>query len=539
MTDIEGRLRELGERVRHEQALPSLRAETVRAASWRRFGTLAMGIGMLAALVFGGTYAVRAFLDAGPQIGASGPSQASFARLFSDFGRDQRAIIEVDAEEGTVCADLSALNGQALFTRVEIVTDPESPQTFVPVIPSDNAFTPEGRGECVREVDHGMASGIIEHPEDYFLLVGSLGDVRVSALTLSLGDGNYATGPRIQIAGGEFQGEEWAYYGYESNDGLCLQFVMGGTSGGGCGFPEQSDRRAITIRSVGTGSGVASVDGEVSDSVGSLEIEISDGSREPVELHEPPAELGLEDRVFVYLIDIDRLAGNPKVQLLAYAPSGELLSKLHVKGFDDAADRRREAAAPEGFALWPEDTAREAEKGCGDAKSSTRTFRYDPMSTALEFGDAVLGWKDAVGIVQESDHEGQSIELRRSSTDDAKEAQGAAVLVTLTKVSNECWSVWSVSRLSDDRPTGLSISIRGRDVEIGFDDLGADSVYFEMGHGYYTTSSDSEPPDGRITALLNYPLGDTGHFLLLFQDEDGQVFSATGGPLPAGNFSAG
>ncbi|MDQ3962714.1 MAG: hypothetical protein M3277_02210, partial [Actinomycetota bacterium] len=365
MTDYEAKLRELGERVRQEQYQPLLRPGTLRAAGRRRVGTLATAVGVLAALAFGGTYAVGSLLDAGPDIAPAGPSQASFARLFSNFGEGERAIIEINADNGTVCADLSALKGQDSFTRVEIVTDPDRPQTFVPLIPSDNAFTPEGGGECVREVDHGMASEIIEHPEGYFLLVASPGDVRVSSLTPSLGDDNYATGPRIRIAGGEFQGEEWAYYGYESNDGLCLQLVIGGTSGGGCGFPERSDRRAITIRSVGTGSRVATVDGEVSAAVGRLDIQIGDGSPESVELHDPPTELGLDDRVFVYLIDIDRLAGSPKVRLLAYAPSGELLSKLHVKGFDDAADRRQ-AASQEGFAIWPEDTAQEANDVCNE-----------------------------------------------------------------------------------------------------------------------------------------------------------------------------
>ena len=62
---------------------------------------------------------------------------------------------------------------------------------------------------------------------------------------------------------------------------------------------------------------------------------------------------------------------------------------------------------------------------------------------------------------------------------------------------------------------------------------------FEIGHGSYVSTSDPEPPDGRITALLSYPLDGTGHFLLLFKDADGIVFSAAGGPLPAGDFVAG
>lgn len=541
MTDIDRRLRELGERVRHEQPPSVLRAETLRAAGRRRVGTIGLAAGVLAAVAFGSSYAIGSLLDAGPDIGPFGPSQTSFARLFSAFSEDEQAIVEVNAAAGTVCADLTSLKGHGSFTRVEIVTSPAAPQTFIPVLPSDSAFTPEGdEADCVRDVDADMASAIIEQPQDYFLLVDGPGeDVRVSALTLESGDGNFATGPRIMIAEGQFQGQHWEYYGYESNDGLCLSLAIAGTSGGGCGFPDRSDGRAITIRSVGTGPGVATIDGEVPDEVDSLEIEIGDGPSQAIELYEPPSELGLDDRVFVHLIDIDRFVGNPRVWLVAYAASGELLSRLRVEGFEDAADQRQRARRQEGFALWPEDTAREAEEACDDGSSPTRTFRYDPMSAALEFGNAVLGWKEAIGIRRELGHDAQSIELRRSAEDNDETARGAAVLVTLTEVANDCWSVWGVSRLPDERPTGVSISIRGRDVEIGFDDLGANSLYFEIGHGYYTNSSDPEPPDGRITALLNYPRGDTGHFLLLFKDENGQVFSAAGGALPAGDFTAG
>lgn len=190
-------------------------------------------------------------------------------------------------------------------------------------------------------------------------------------------------------------------------------------------------------------------------------------------------------------------------------------------------------------ALWPEDTAVEAEQACQEQSDIPNSWRDDALSASSRFANEVLGWSDPRVIQRELGHGGQSVEIRRSEVDDGPEADGPAVVVSLNEVATDCWSVVSVSRPPDNRPTGVSISVRGRDVEIGFDDLGADSVSFEMGHGSYVITSEPEPPDGRITVLLNYPLGKTGHFLLLFKDADGIVFSAAGGPLPAGDFVAG
>lgn len=540
MTDIERKLRELGERVRHEQTPSVLRSETLRAVGRRRVGTIGLAVGVLAAVALGGSYAVGGLLDAGPDIGPSGPSQTSFARLFSDFGEDERAIVEINAAAGTVCADLSSLKGHGSFTRVEIVTEPAEPQTFILVLPSDNAFTPDGDdADCIRDVDADMAIAIIEQPQDYFLLVDGPGDLRISALTLGIGDGNYAIGPRILIADGQFRGQQWEYYGYESNDGLCLELALADTSGGGCGFPDRADGRVITIHSVGTGSGIATVDGAISDEVDSLEIEIGDAPPEGVELYEPPSELGLDDRVFVHLIDIERLVGNPRVMLVAYASSGELLSRLRVEGFEDAADQRQGALRNESFALWPEDTAAEAEDRCRRHSGAPQVWSAHRVTTAGRFSEDVLRWEQPLIHYTSTEREFQKMEIRRSENDDGPRARGPAVFVYLTEVVPDCWSVVSVGRLPDRQPTGISISIRNRDVEIGFDDLGADSVYFEMGHGFHTFSADPAPRDGRVTAVLTYEPDQTGHFLFLFRDEDGEVFSATGGPLPAGNFAAG
>lgn len=543
MTDFEARLRELGERVRQEQRPPLLRPETLRAAGRRRVGTLATGVGVLAALVFGSTYAIGGWLDSEPDIGPSRPSQASFARLFSDVSEEERAIVEVNADAGTVCVDLTSLAGHGSFTRVEIVTDPDSPQTFVPVLPSDSDFTPVGdEAECVREVDADVASAIIEQPQDYFLLVESPGiDPRVSTLTRANGDGNHPVGPEYTIAQGTFHGFDWRYYGYESNDGLCLELGMGSNSGGGCGeiraLRELVEITGVTSMREPSGPNASALEGRVSDKVAKLEIQIGDDRPESIETHEPPDELGLTDRIFVYLTETNRFAHDPDVYLLAYDGSGKLLTKIAVEAFGNV-EQENPFERDESFgAIWPEDTAREANDVCNEAQA-IESWRADAVRTAEEFGRQVLGW-DPAAVVRHEEGRRVDVELRRSSVDDGAEADGPAVMIYMTEVFDDCWSVGSVSRLPDRQPTGVSISIRGRDVEIGFDDLGADRIYFEMGHGFHTSSADGEVPDGRITWVLKYKPDQTGHFLFLFKDEDGEVFSATGGPLPAGDFAAG
>lgn len=196
--------------------------------------------------------------------------------------------------------------------------------------------------------------------------------------------------------------------------------------------------------------------------------------------------------------------------------------------------------AEESFAaIWPEDTAEEAEQRCRRHSRTPNVWSANRVTTAGRFSADVLMWEEPLIRYTPTAKEVQKMEIRRSENDDGPRARGPAVIVYLTEFVPRCWSVVSVGRLPDDKPTGLSITVRGKDVEIGFDDLGADSIYFEIGHGYYTNSSGPEPPDGRITAHLRYPRGETGHFLLLFKDENGDVFSAAGGPLPAGDFSAG
>ena len=131
-----------------------------------------------------------------------------------------------------------------------------------------------------------------------------------------------------------------------------------------------------------------------------------------------------------------------------------------------------------------------------------------------------------------------SIEVRKSASD--AEATGPAIMVYTRKEIPRCWSIGSVSRLPDRRPTGVGIGVTGRKVVIGFDPLGAASASLEVGYGgRVATQTWQAGEDTAVHFELDFEPDTTGHFLILMRDETGAVFSATGGPLPAGDFAAG
>lgn len=207
------------------------------------------------------------------------------------------------------------------------------------------------------------------------------------------------------------------------------------------------------------------------------------------------------------------------------------------------------SASEEDFAaIWPEDNADDADRDC----STPQSFRSDPDSVVAAFGGSVLGW-DEVTVIgwnaiasddrtgQPSSDEGRSFELRRKGSR-GRSPRNPAVLVNAVEVLDGCWSVASVSRMPDREPTGLSISVRGPDVEVAFATLAATEAVVEVGYGQdvkrqvWVEAQGAEMPVG---LRLDSPPATTGHFLILFKDEEGKVFSAAGSPLPKGDFAAG
>lgn len=339
MRDIERELRELGTRVREGQAPPGLRPTTLRAVRRRRTAAVATALFTVILLGLSGTYALGTFRTYRSELAPADGSRPTSGRVFSVFSNDERVVVEVDGERGTICAVLTSLEKQKSLTRVEIVRGLDEPQTLVTLRPNEDAFVPSGGGaECVAGVDAATAQAVINHPEDHFVLVdGRDSRVRISALTRRNGDGNYATGRHVTIAKGRFLGVEWEYYGYESNDGLCLEFAWGSNSGGGCGF--RRARRDYVFSIGGTSvlreAGVATVaefEGQVSDAVERLTVEVNGEESRVLRLVEPPRALGLEDRQFVHLIDARKLDRGSRVWLVAYDANNRVLDRQEVRG---------------------------------------------------------------------------------------------------------------------------------------------------------------------------------------------------------------
>lgn len=184
------------------------------------------------------------------------------------------------------------------------------------------------------------------------------------------------------------------------------------------------------------------------------------------------------------------------------------------------------------FAVWPEDSLAEAEIACEEEGEA----RSQPWDITRRFVEEVLGW--GYWDVPYSSFDQYGATFRVNGSPQTSPSIGS-VQIYATDVLPGCYSVFSVhptARLDFPDPV---VSLRGRDFEIGFAILGADSLAFEIGHGPYVMGSDPEPPDGRITVLLTYRPNQSGHFLILFRNEDGDVFTAFGTPMPAGTFAAG
>ncbi|HEX2295434.1 MAG TPA: hypothetical protein VHN37_09010 [Actinomycetota bacterium] len=212
------------------------------------------------------------------------------------------------------------------------------------------------------------------------------------------------------------------------------------------------------------------------------------------------------------------------------------ISRPELRLFAAGLTSVQKPAVPEhGVAVWPEDTRAEAGIACAEAGPRERTQPAVVSAFAME----VLGWDSPIYSAPEEGSVGWRV------VPSARDAYGGAVEAGVTvftvEVEPGCWSVGSVSRLPDRRPTGVGISVRGREVSIGFDPLGAASARIEVGYGDRRTRAvwDSGLDEPHVLLDLGFEPAASGHFLVLFEDEEGRVFSATGGPLPAGDFAAG
>ena len=205
-----------------------------------------------------------------------------------------------------------------------------------------------------------------------------------------------------------------------------------------------------------------------------------------------------------------------------------------------------EAGAParvplNGFgAVWPEDTADETADACTTAASTRDPVRSDAMKTALEFARVVLGW-DAGGVVRAEFNNSKQIELRAEGDEDAS----AGVTLSMVAFAEDCWSVQSVHGISADgtgRDETRTVANRRTDdgqtniLSVRFDAPDGTAGTVEFGFGSYVeTKRFVGGPGTEETTFRFGPIDprDGGHFLILFEDDDGTVVSAIGAAMPS------
>lgn len=194
-------------------------------------------------------------------------------------------------------------------------------------------------------------------------------------------------------------------------------------------------------------------------------------------------------------------------------------------------------ALGEGFAaIWPEDTSVEAERGCVRDAS-----RRSPTTVAADFATGVIGWDAAV--VEPAEDRVDAWTVRPDHPEELGGEVRAGILVSMAEVMPRCWSIVSVSRLPDRGDTGLGVSVAGDEFMLAFDPLGAASATAIVAYGTdparsVTLQWERGQGDFVRTDLPFHP-SSTGHFLIFFRDEEGRTFSAAGGSLPPGDFTAG
>lgn len=529
MSDIERRLRELGERARSDQPAAHLPPQVTRRVKRRRLATVATSVLVTAALAFGGAVAVGAFESPAEIAPAErdGEVLIDYHRTGGFAGEDTRLIVRSDGTALVTIAD----GGELITTEYETTADyVRAVEAGLAAIDWRTAAA-KGRSGPVLAVD--VVRFELRH-EDYVvsgyhreksrdrvddlvaLLDALLRSLRIEpqpAPTLSLSDTTLSPGDVVELLI-EAEGQNM----WSSLTGLDAQrgddwerLYYWATYDDRRSGPIEVTRREGTKASGYTGSAT-------------------------FELLIPELEPG------TYRITKTFVQPDP-------GDSGELRTVTAEVRFDLIESGTSQK--PQDFrAIWPEDTLAEAEEACAAAAKEDAShggegedvvsMRHDAASVVLEFGYEVLGWGDATAI-ERSGQPGFAdnrtvYELRRGP-------QGASprppvLVVEAIEALEGCWSVNRVSP-PPDQPMALSMTIRGRFVELEFDDLGADTIAFEIGHGPNTLTSEPTGRGGRITSRLTYAPNDTGHFLILFKDEESRVFSAVGRALPAGNFTDG
>lgn len=513
MNDMERRLRDLGDDLRAEQR-PSvpLGKRAIRRVRRRRIATAATGLVVVAALMSVGTYALGALGDNGSTLppAQDGTVEGSSEVLYSYLGARARAVIELNAASGTVCYSLETVRGYGTFTRVEIVEGLEE-RTPVVFSPPPYRRTPlPGSTECVGNVEPSIINSIVASPHLYFLLIEDpqYGE-RVSSLTRSKKVDEPDCGPPVDFEP-TYLPEGWIH-----------ELQGGGGGGGNTGAAGHYGNEATPGTPEKAEAGFADL------FVGTSPYAISKGQE--IRVLDEPTVLGEIHEGYA----VDFTQHDCDYALVAYGVAlqelREFAEGLRLPGEYAPAEPEEE----ESFSgLWPEDTREQAKEACG--AESEGSWRAASKSVVKRFSIDVLAWEEAA-LERLSARYGISWTVTRSQG-----PGGPAVVVWSHEVLPGCWSVGSVARPPDNKPTGVSMSVRGRNVQLGFDPLGAVSADVEVGYGRRIVTAEwSTGDESLLQWRLDFDPDTTGHFLILFRGSDGRVFSAAGGPLPAGDFAAG
>lgn len=189
-------------------------------------------------------------------------------------------------------------------------------------------------------------------------------------------------------------------------------------------------------------------------------------------------------------------------------------------------------------AVWPEDDRAETERGCSEPAS----FRTAALSTALEFGRAVLGWEEAEGVGRGEYRNSIQIELTRSGSAGADTPSSSAVDLSLVEYVQGCWSVQSVSPTDTTTPAvTMPVTWHGEVednaqtnvISIAFDPPEGVKGRIELTYGDQLESRRFTAQDVSMDRPLSFRLGaigpyEGGHALILFEDSDGRVTTAIG-----------
>jgi streptogramin lyase len=195
---------------------------------------------------------------------------------------------------------------------------------------------------------------------------------------------------------------------------------------------------------------------------------------------------------------------------------------------DNPADRGEEA-----FAMWPETTPAQAEAECG---RNTPGWRADATEVGLRFTREVIGWPDATqpDVVQLRKSGGAVMSISRS---EAEPDVRVLVSVAPTLFEGGCLSVVRVSSPGRVGNVLVELTLRPESavVDVRWDPGGAASAEVLVGFSDLEQVQTVTVP--RCRFVFAEPATEPGYVLVLLEDDGGEVISAMGRPLPAGNLT--